>query len=63
MAELFGEKLIETDKLLRTFGLARSAKEMEKTLSNEEIEYLQAYADGVNKITIINNLFFYFIIS
>ncbi|KRX06019.1 hypothetical protein PPERSA_01097 [Pseudocohnilembus persalinus] len=48
MAELFGEKLVETDKLLRTFGLARSAKEMEKTLSNEEREYLQAYADGIN---------------
>lgn len=33
MSELFGEKVLKTDKLLRTMGLARSAKKMEKHLT------------------------------
>lgn len=40
MAELFGEKLLEVDKLMRTFGLARSAKNMEKNLSDKEKQFL-----------------------
>ncbi|TVQ12413.1 MAG: penicillin acylase family protein, partial [Balneolaceae bacterium] len=47
-AEFLGEDFIETDRFLRTLGLAHTARENRALYSDEEIAILQAYADGIN---------------
>jgi len=47
-SELFGEKALSIDKFTRTLGYKRLAEATYKTLSEEEKNILQAYADGVN---------------
>ncbi len=48
MSELFGEKLLETDKFLRTMGFLRVAQQEVETVSPETRRYLEAYSSGVN---------------
>ncbi|MFQ6114919.1 MAG: penicillin acylase family protein, partial [bacterium] len=48
LSELFGEATTESDKFLRVWGFARTAKEIVKILSPESRMALEAYAEGVN---------------
>lgn len=48
LAEFLGEELLPYDKLQRTIGFWRIAKQMEKELPDTTRQHLQAYADGVN---------------
>ncbi len=48
LSELFGEKLLETDKFLRTMGFARVAQEQVNACDPETLRLLEAYASGVN---------------
>jgi penicillin amidase len=48
-AEFLGEDLVAIDKLQRTIGIWRTAREMEAQLSDSTRQMLQAYADGVNQ--------------
>lgn len=48
MSELLGNATVETDKMLREFGLGRAARAMEEYLSEDSKGNLQAYADGIN---------------
>ncbi|MBN1836621.1 MAG: penicillin acylase family protein [Spirochaetales bacterium] len=48
LAELFGEKLLETDIFLRTVGLYRVAQKEYELLDPEAKGYLDAYVAGVN---------------
>ncbi|HEX6959831.1 MAG TPA: penicillin acylase family protein [Ferrovibrio sp.] len=48
LAEIFGEKALNTDKFLRTLGIHRKAVAAFSALQPETQAYLQAYADGVN---------------
>ncbi|TYP94902.1 penicillin amidase [Fodinibius salinus] len=47
-AEFLGKKMVPYDKLQRTIGFWRTAKKIEKTLSDSTRRQLQAYTDGVN---------------
>jgi penicillin G amidase len=47
-SEFLGEKFVETDRFLRTLGLAHTARENRTLYSDDEIAILQAYADGIN---------------
>jgi penicillin G amidase len=47
-SEFLGDKFIETDRFLRTLGLAHTARENRSLYSVDEIAILQAYADGIN---------------
>ncbi len=48
-AEFLGKDLVPVDKLQRTIGIWRTAREMETQLPDSTREVLQAYADGVNR--------------
>lgn len=49
LAEIFGKDVLLVDKFMRNIGLHRISKEGIKShLSKEDIDLLQAYADGVN---------------
>lgn len=48
LSEIFGERMLETDRFLRTLGMARAAAESERVLTPEERRQLEAYAAGVN---------------
>lgn len=48
LAEVFGESLVERDRMFRTLGLARVAQENWKRLDAETQRALAAYARGVN---------------
>jgi len=48
LSELFGEKLLETDKFLRTMGFYEGAEEQYEKYGAETRTYLEAYAEGVN---------------
>jgi len=48
LSELFGEKLLETDKFLRTMGFYEVAEEQYEKYGAETRAYLEAYAEGVN---------------
>ncbi len=48
LSELFGDKLLETDKYLRTMGFARVAEKEFDAYGEEAKRYLEAYAAGVN---------------
>ena len=48
LSELFGEKLIETDKFLRTMGFYEVAEEQFEKYARETKDYLESYAKGVN---------------
>ena len=48
LAELFGEKGLETDKYIRTMGWRRVAEEEWALLDTETRDALSAYAEGVN---------------
>lgn len=48
LSELFGESQLKTDQFLRTLGWARIAEQEVQTLSDEFLEPLNAYAEGVN---------------
>ncbi|MDX1585248.1 MAG: penicillin acylase family protein [Balneolaceae bacterium] len=47
-SEFFGKELLPYDRLQRTIGFWRVAKEMEQQLSDSTRSLIQAYADGVN---------------
>jgi len=49
LAEVLGEPGLESDRFLRTVGLARAAALDLQVASPAMLEILQAYADGVNK--------------
>ena len=49
LAEIFGQPALDSDKELRTIGLARAAKADLAVASQHALDDLQAYADGVNK--------------
>lgn len=49
LAEIFGEPALDSDKEMRTIGLARAAKADLAVASAHALADLQAYADGVNK--------------
>lgn len=48
LSEIFGEATIESDKFIRTWGFARTAKEIVNILSPESRMALEAYVEGVN---------------
>ncbi len=48
LSELFGEATLETDKLIRTLGVASAARRQWEHLNPATREALQAYADGIN---------------
>jgi penicillin G amidase len=48
LSEIFGEETLEIDALFRTIGFDRIAEDLEKNLSKESRDILQAYADGIN---------------
>ena len=48
LAEFLGERAFETDRLMRTLGLARTAERIVANLDAATVANLQAYADGVN---------------
>lgn len=50
-AEFFGKDMLSYDKLQRTIGFWRTARKIEKTLSDSARNYLEAYAAGVNAYT------------
>lgn len=47
-AEFLGEDLLSLDIMQRTIGFMRIAEEIEQTLSDTTMRYLEVYADGVN---------------
>jgi penicillin amidase len=49
LAEVLGEPVVEADRLMRTFGLARVAGQELPILRDDTRAGLEAYADGVNK--------------
>ncbi len=48
LAELFGEPAYPTDRVTRTLGLARMAREAAAMLTPDERAAVQSYAEGVN---------------
>ncbi|HML20698.1 MAG TPA: penicillin acylase family protein [Aggregatilinea sp.] len=48
LSEIAGSSLLDTDRYLRTLGLARNAQNDLDHASPEVLDLLQAYADGVN---------------
>jgi penicillin amidase len=56
LSELFGELAFDTDRLLRTVGLARSAERSLALLDAESLGLLEAYARGVNAFLERNRL-------
>lgn len=48
LSELFGEGTLETDKFLRTLGVARAARSALENLAPDARASLEAYAAGVN---------------
>ena len=48
LAEAFGEGALDTDKFLRTIGIARTAQSVYQNLDAEHRDLLDAYAAGVN---------------
>lgn len=48
LSEIAGSSLVDTDRTLRTLGLARNAQNDLDHASPEVLDLLQAYADGVN---------------
>ncbi len=49
LAEIMGEPGLESDRFMRTLGLARAAALDRAVISASALAVLQAYADGVNK--------------
>lgn len=49
LAEVLGEPALESDRFMRTIGLARAAALDRSVASERTLALLQAYADGVNK--------------
>jgi penicillin amidase len=48
LAEVLGEPALDTDKFLRTIGIARTAQSIYENLDAEHRDLLDAYAAGVN---------------
>ena len=48
LAEVLGEPALDTDKFLRTIGIARTAQSIYQNLDAEHRDFLDAYAAGVN---------------
>ncbi len=48
LAEVLGEPALDTDKFLRTIGIARTAQSIYQNLDAEHRDLLDAYAAGVN---------------
>ncbi|MGH7545306.1 MAG: penicillin acylase family protein [Gemmatimonadota bacterium] len=48
LAEIFGPRLVDSDRFLRTIGLWRSAAPADSALDGDVRALVQAYADGVN---------------
>ncbi len=48
LAEFLGERAYDTDRLMRTLGIARMAERIVARLDRETISNLEAYAAGVN---------------
>ena len=48
LAEVLGEPALDTDKFLRTIGIARTAQSIVRNLDAEHRDLLDAYAAGVN---------------
>lgn len=48
LSELFGERLLDTDRFLRTIGLGRAARESAVHLDEDGRKSLEAYVAGVN---------------
>jgi penicillin G amidase len=48
LSELFGSSQVETDQFLRTLGFARVAQKELAMMDGENLEIMQAYANGVN---------------
>ena len=48
LAEVLGDPALDTDKFLRTVGIARTAQSIYKNLDAEHRDLLDAYAAGVN---------------
>ena len=48
LAEILGERAYDTDRLMRTLGMARMAERIVARLDAETLQTLEAYAAGVN---------------
>jgi penicillin G amidase len=48
LAEMLGEGLLESDVLLRTLGIGRSAERSLSAYTSDAVALMQAYSDGVN---------------
>ena len=49
LSELFGERSLETDKLMRTLNLYEIANESAAVLNMKTLNLLESYANGINK--------------
>jgi penicillin G amidase len=57
LSEVLGEKLVETDKFLRSLEMTAKSKMLLKTEAKTTIAYMQAFADGINAfIAAVRNL-------
>jgi penicillin amidase len=48
LSEIFGEVTVPFDKMFRIVGIRRMSEEVERSMSEESLNRLQWYADGVN---------------
>ncbi len=49
LSEYFGEKSLETDKLMRTLNIYNNSQNSVKFLSNKTLLLLESYSNGINK--------------
>ncbi|WP_448337265.1 penicillin acylase family protein [Chloroflexus aurantiacus] len=54
LSEIFGATTLQTDKFLRTLGVARAARSALERLDSETLAWLEAYAAGVNAFLATN---------
>lgn len=49
LSEIFGQKLVDVDELFRMLQISEKSAKILKTLSDEELEALHAFSDGINQ--------------
>lgn len=54
LSEIFGATTLQTDKFLRTLGVARAARSALERLDSETLAWLEAYTAGVNAFLATN---------
>ena len=57
LSELFGSSTLTIDKYFRSIGIHRESEKTARDLSKEEVDFLQAYADGINDFVLGVDMF------